>query len=122
MGRINDEFYSDIYITPDKQVFVPDSRTENGLKLITPDDFDEFYDLIDRSFKGRSSYSVTYEEYFFRVERTVSMYGVMYCMRKMPKQVPDLTSLWYPPALINYLSTLGNASGLILLGGATGSG
>ena len=34
MGRINDEFYSDIYITPDKQVFVPDPRTENGLKLV----------------------------------------------------------------------------------------
>ena len=40
MGRINDEFYSDIYITPDKQVFVPDTRTENGLRQIHPDDFD----------------------------------------------------------------------------------
>ena len=50
------------------------------------------------------------------------MYGVMFCMRKMPKKVPDLVSLGYPPALIKYLSTLGNASGLILLGGATGSG
>ena len=50
------------------------------------------------------------------------MFGEMYCMRKMPKKVPDLTSLGYPPALINYLATLGNASGLLLLGGATGSG
>ena len=122
MSRINDEFYSDIYITPDKQVFVPDKRTENGLRQIQPDDFDEFYDLLERSFTGRSSYSITYEDFFFRVERTVSMYGVLFCMRKMPKQVPDLTSLGYPPALINYLATLGNASGLILLGGATGSG
>jgi len=124
MSRINDEneFYSDIYITPDKQVFVPDKRTESGLKQINPDDFDSFFDLLERSYKGKSSYSVMYEDYFFRVERTNSMYGVMYCMRKMPKKVPDLNTLGYPPALINYLSTLGHACGLILLGGATGSG
>lgn len=122
MARINDVFYSDIYITPDRQVFVPDSRSENGLQQIQPDDFEDFYGLLERTYQGRSSYSVIYEGYFFRVERTVSMYGVMFCMRKMPKKVPDLTNLGYPLALINYLATLGNASGLILLGGATGSG
>ena len=122
MARINDVFYSDIYITPDKLVFVPDPHTENGLMQIDPEDFDPFYDLLERSFTGKSSYSIVYEGYFFRVERTMSLYGVMFCMRKMPKKVPDLTSLGYPPALIKYLSTLGGASGLILLGGATGSG
>lgn len=124
MTRINDEneFYSDIFITPEKMVFVPEKRTACGLKQIEPDDFDSFYDLLERSYKGKSSYSIIYEGYFFRVERTVSMYGVMYCMRKMPKKVPDLNSLGYPPALVNFLSTLGNACGLLLLGGATGSG
>lgn len=124
MTRINDEneFYSDIFITPDKQVFVPEKRTACGLKQIDPEDFDTFYDLLERSFKGKSSYSIIYEGYFFRVERTVSMYGVMFCMRKMPRKVPDLNSLGYPPALVNFLSTLGNACGLLLLGGATGSG
>lgn len=123
MARINDVFYSDIYVMPDKHVFVPDPKSENGLQEFYPDDFAEFYDLLEKTYDGRnSSYSVIYEGYFFRVERTVSMYGVMYCMRKMPKKVPDLTSLGYPLPLINYLSTLGNASGLILLGGATGSG
>lgn len=124
MTRINDEneFYSDIFITPDKQVFVPEKRTACGLKQIYPEDFDTFYDLLERSFKGKSSYSIIYEGYFFRVERTVSMYGVMFCMRKMPRKVPDLNSLGYPPALVNFLSTLGNACGLLLLGGATGSG
>ena len=122
MSRINDVYYSDIYITPDKQVFVPDSHTENGLTQINPDDFEEFYSLLEKTYQGKSSYSVIYEGFFFRVERTVSMYGVMFCMRKMPKKVPDLANLGYPLALINYLSTLGHASGLILLGGATGSG
>ncbi len=122
MSRINDVFYSDIYITPDKMVFVPDSNTESGLQQIHPDDFDDFYNLLRQQFKGKSSYSVIYEGFFFRVERSVTMYGEMFCMRKMPKKVPDLISLGYPPALVNYLGTLGNASGLILLGGATGSG
>ncbi|MBR1756678.1 MAG: Flp pilus assembly complex ATPase component TadA [Alphaproteobacteria bacterium] len=122
MTRINDFFYSDIYIMPDKHVFVPDMNTENGLQEFHPDDFEEFYNLLQSKYEGKSNYSVIYEGYFFRVERTVSMYGVMYCMRKMPKKVPDLTALGYPIALINYLATLGNASGLILLGGATGSG
>lgn len=124
MTRINDEneFYSDIFITPDKQVFVPEKRTACGLKQIEPEDFDSFYDLLERSYKGKSSYSIVYEGFFFRVERTVSMYGVMFCMRKMPRKVPDLNALGYPPALVNFLSTLGNACGLLLLGGATGSG
>ena len=122
MARINDVYHSDIYITPDRQMFVPDTKSEFGLVQLEPDDFEEFYILLENTYNGKSSYSVVYEGFFFRVERTVSMYGVMFCMRKMPKKVPDLVSLGYPPALIKYLSTLGNASGLILLGGATGSG
>ena len=122
MVRINDVYHSDIYITPDRQMFVPDTKSEFGLVQLEPDDFEEFYSLLENTYNGKSSYSVVYEGFFFRVERTVSMYGVMFCMRKMPKKVPDLVSLCYPPALIKYLSTLSNASGLILLGGSTGSG
>ena len=122
MTKINDIFYSDIYITPDKQVFVPDPKTESGLQLLEAEDLDDFYDLLERTYRGKSSYSIIYEGFFFRVERSNSMYGVIYCMRKMPRQVPDLNSLGYPPALITYLAGLGRASGLILLGGATGSG
>lgn len=122
MSRINDHYYSDYYITPDKQLFVPDPQTESGLVPYSAEDFDEFYSLLETSYKGRSSYSVIYEGYFFRVERTLSMYGVMYCMRKMPKSVPNITDLGYNKNLVEYLSKLGSASGLILWGGATGSG
>lgn len=122
MVRINDEYFSDIYITPERQMFVPDSHTENGLQVLEAEDFQDFFELVKKSYQGKSSYSVIYEGYFFRVERSVSMYGEFFCMRKMPKRVPDLTVLGYPESLVNYLSSLGNASGLILLGGATGSG
>ena len=122
MARLNDIYHSDVYITPAKEMFVPDHNSEFGLMQLKPDDFEEFYDLLERSYQGKTSYSVMYEGYFFRVERTVSMYGVMFCMRKMPRNVPDMSSLGYPAALVKYLISLGNASGLILLGGATGSG
>ncbi len=122
MARINDVYHSDIYITPAKEMFVPNPNSEFGLMQLKPDDFEEFYDLLERSYQGKTSYSIMYEGYFFRVERTVSMYGVMFCMRKMPKNVPDMSNLGYPAALVKYLISLGDASGLILLGGATGSG
>ena len=104
MGKINDVFYSDIFIMPDKQVYVPDPRTENGLQIIKPDDFTDFYDLLEKSYRGKSSYTMIYEGYFFRVERTNSMYGPMFCMRKMPKKVPDLMSLGYPQAQLKIRS------------------
>ena len=122
MGRINDVFYSDIYITPEKNVFVLDPKTENGLMQIFPEDFDDFFGLIESTYQGSSSYSIIYEGYFFRVERSVSIYGITFCMRKMPKKVPDLEMLGYPPTLIDYLASLGKAAGLILISGATGSG
>ena len=93
MGRINDVFYSDIYITPEKEVFVPDPKTESGLQRIEPEDFTDFFDLLEKTYRGKSSYTMIYEGFFFRVERTNSMYGPIYCMRKMPKKVPDLVSL-----------------------------
>ncbi len=122
MVRVNDTYYSDIYITPEKQMFIPDHRSEFGLIRLEPEDFDDFFQLVEKSYQGKSSYSIMYEGYFFRVERSQSMFGVMYCMRKMPKKVPDLSSLGYPPNLVKYLAGLSRASGLILLGGATGSG
>lgn len=122
MARINDYNFSDYYITPEKQLFVPDPDTEYGLKPYEAEDFAQFFKLLEDTYAGNSSYSIIYEGYFFRVERTVSMYGAVYCMRKMPKEVPDLVGLGYPPALVQYLIELGSATGLILLGGATGSG
>ena len=63
-----------------------------------------------------------YDGIFYRVERSVSIYGVQYCARKMPKQVPPFNSLGYPTELSQYLLSLSNASGLILCAGPTGAG
>lgn len=122
MVKINDIFFSDIYITPEKVAYIPDDLTENGLQIFVASDFEEFYKLVEESYEGNSSYSVLYENVFFRVERSMTVTGIQYCIRKMPKVVPDFSSLGYRKEFSNYLNSLSKASGLILWAGATGSG
>lgn len=122
MTRINDIFFSDIYITPEKIAYIPDDLTENGLQIFRPTDFDNFYQLVESSYDGNSSYSISYENTLFRVERTLTITGIQYCIRKMPQEVPDFATLGYRKELISYMTSLSKASGLILWAGATGSG
>ena len=122
MVRINDVDFSDIYITPEKVAYIPDDLTENGLQIFIASDFEEFYKLVEDSYDGNSSYSVLYENIFFRVERSMTITGVQYCIRKMPRTVPDFAALGYRRELSTYLNGLCKASGLILWAGATGSG
>ena len=122
MTRINDIFFSDIYITPEKVAYIPDDLTENGLQIFEASDFDVFYQLVESSYEGNSSYSVSYENILFRVERSMTINGIQYCIRKMPLSVPDFDKLGYRKDVMNYLSSLGHASGLILWAGSTGSG
>ncbi len=123
MVKLNEIPFSDIYVTPDKMAFISDNRTENGLQIIKPDDFEIFYDLLQRSWDGHNpSYSILYENTFYRVERTVALYGVQYCARKMPQKIPPFASLGFNHELTTYLLSLCNASGLILWSGPTGAG
>lgn len=122
MVKINDVEFSDIYITPEKVAYIPDDLTENGLQMFVASDFEEFYKLVEDSYEGNSSYSVFYENVFFRVERSMTVTGVQYCIRKMPRGVPDFNTLGYRKELATYLNGLCKASGLILWAGATGSG
>ena len=123
MVKINDVKFSDIYVTPDKKAFVPDGKTRNGLAILEAEDFEEFYKQLEDAWDGDNpSYSLLYDGIFYRIERTMSIYGPQYCGRKMPKQVPPLSTLGFIPQLTNYLTSLANASGLILWAGPTGQG
>ena len=115
--------FSDIYITPERIPYIPDGRTENGLEVLKTEDFEDFLELVEEGWDGKNpSYSVIYERVFFRVERSLTIYGVQYCARRMPTKVPPLSSLGFGNKLTNYLLSLSNASGLILCGGPTGAG
>ena len=112
MVKLNEVLFSDIYITPDKIAYILDNVTPNGLEVLEAEDFDDFFDLIEQSWDGNNpSYSVMFDEIFYRVERTVSIYGIQYCARKMPKQVPPFNSLGYPVELSQYLLSLSNEIG-----------
>lgn len=123
MTKLNSIYFSDLYITPDRTFFIPDGRTENGLNIIKPEDMDIFYTLLEESWSGENpSYSVLYENIYYRIERSVTIYGIQYCCRKMPEKVPPLGSLSFPRELTRHLLSLSNASGLILWSGPTGAG
>ena len=79
--------------------------------------------MIESSFDGNNpSYSILYDGIFYRVERTIAIYGVQYCARKMPEKVPPLMALNFPRELSQHLLTLSDKSGLILWSGPTGAG
>lgn len=123
MVNITETQFSDIYITPDKIAYIPDKRTANGLIVFEPEDFEEFYALLEATWDGKNpSYSVFYNNLFYRVERSMTIYGVQYCARKMPEKVPSLCSLGFPAELTNYLLALSQCSGLLLWSGPTGAG
>lgn len=123
MAKVNQIPFSDIYITPDRVPFINDGKTENGLAILKADDFDIFYKQLIEKWDGHNpSYSVLYENIFYRVERSISMYGAQYCARKMPEKVPEFTSLGFPSELAQMLLSLSNSAGLILWSGPTGAG
>ena len=122
MTKINDEEFSDLYITPQKEAFIWSGKTAYGLKPVTFDDYDEFLNMVEREYEDEPSYLIIYHDYNYRVERTVSLYGIQYCVRKMPRVVPDFMDLGFPPILAKHMCGLGKATGLLLVSGATGSG
>src|SRR5574344_2263174 len=115
MAKLNDILFSDIYIMPDKKAYISDGKTQNGLAELKADDYAVFAGAVEQSYNGKNpSYSVLYDGIFYRIERSVSVYGAQYCGRKMPPEIPAFNTLGFPPALCQYLLSLSNASGLIL--------
>ena len=123
MATVNQIDFSDIYITPKRTAYIPDNITPNGLRQLKADDFDYFFRLIEGAYDGNNpSYSVLYEGVYYRVERSVTLYGIQYCARKMPREVPAFSRLGFVNELRNYLLSLSNSVGLILWSGPTGAG
>ena len=123
MATVNEIEFSDIYITPDRSAYIPDNRTPNGLARLEAEDFPAFLEKVERTYDGSNpSFSVLYNKIFYRVERSMTIYGLQYCARKMPPEVPSFASLGFPPELRRYLLSLSNCAGLILWSGPTGAG
>ena len=122
MAKIEEQMFSDLYFTPERIAYVHDGETRYGLKEFIADDLPEFRDALENAYTGRSSYSLHFKSTMYRVERVTTLTGIHYSARRMPRKVPDIARLGLPEPLVNYLISLNRESGLLLWGGATGSG
>ena len=123
MATGNGTEFSGIYVIPDGTAYIWGRRTQSGLVQVEPDDYDEFLQALINTYDGHNpSYLVKFKGLHYRVERTVTLEGQQFCARKMPHTIPDMNKLGIESHLANYLKSLSNAPGLILLAGTTGSG
>ena len=122
LPKIDDIWFSDLYFTPEKIAYVHDKKSSFGLKVFEAEDLMDFYKALEEGFQGSSSYSMHFGESLYRIERIKTVTGVHYTARRMPKTVPDVYQLGMPEILVNHLTSLNKATGLILLCGPTGMG
>jgi hypothetical protein len=52
VGLINDVNFSDVYIPFDRKTFIWGGKTNAGLKLVKFDDFDEFFEELEKAYAG----------------------------------------------------------------------
>lgn len=114
--------FSDLYIDSNKDFYISDERFINSLKKIEPDDQDEFYSYVQSIPHNERSYSLTYTGTFFRIENVKSINGEIYCLRRMPLNIPSIYNLGLNSQFIKHVLELASYSGLILWSGATGTG
>lgn len=120
---VNDAKFSDLYITPDKTCYVWSGKSSSGLAIAQYTDLSEFINEVVNKYDGKnSSYSLHYSGGNYRIERTIALEGEQYCVRKMPKSIPDIERLGLPLGVYRQLLSLADKTGLILFTGATGSG
>ncbi len=122
MAMINDVDFSDLYITPDKRAYIWSGKSQYGLQETMFDDYFKFLQAVEENFKNNPSYSIIYNDYNYRIERTISLHGPQFCVRKMPRGVPAFKELGMPLPVNKHMLSLSKSSGLILVAGATGSG
>ena len=120
--RIDDVWFSDLYFTPEKIAYVHDKKSQFGLKVFEAEDLMDFHKALEEGFQGSSSYSIRYGSSLYRIERIKTVSGIHYTARRMPKDVPSVYQLGMPEILVKYLTSLNQATGLLLLCGPTGMG
>ena len=122
LPKIDDIWFSDLYFTPEKIAYVHDKKSSYGLKVFEAEDLMDFHKALEEGFQGSSSYSMHFGDSLYRIERIKTVSGIHYTARRMPKTVPDVYQLGMPEILVNHLTSLNKATGLILLCGPTGMG
>ncbi len=114
--------FADCWYTPEGIIYIRDKETKFALIPFEPEDASEFFRVLEQGYTGSSSYAIQYIGESYRVERVMTVTGVQYNCRKMPRYTPNLYKLGIPEPITKYLASLAPEAGLILFGGPTGMG
>lgn len=114
--------FADLWYTPEKIAYIRDVTTKFALIPFETDDIIDFYKALEQGYTGSSSYALKFAGESYRVERILTLTGVQYNCRKMPRTTPDIYTLGLPEPIVNYLVSLSQEAGLILFAGPTGMG
>ena len=102
---------------------MPNPNSATSLQELIADDKLKFQDAVISAYDGKNpSYAIKYEGTIYRIERSATLEGTVYCARQMPKETPNFTSLGFAPNVAEHFMNLSSKTGLILWSGATGTG
>lgn len=119
---LNSFFFADLWLTPERVTYIRDVNTKFALVPLETEDMEDFRKALEQGYTGSSSYSLKFAGEAYRVERIMTISGIQYNCRKMPKSTPDIFKLGLPEPIVRQLVGLSQESGLILIGGPTGMG
>lgn len=119
---LNSFFFADLWLTPERITYIRDVNTKFALVPLETEDMEDFRKALEQGYTGSSSYSLKFAGESYRVERIMTISGIQYNCRKMPKTTPDIFKLGLPEPIVRQLVSLSQESGLILIGGPTGMG
>ena len=119
---LNSFFFADLWLTPERITYNRDVNTKFALVPLETEDMEDFRKALEQGYTGSSSYSLKFAGESYRVERILTISGIQYNCRKMPKTTPDIFKLGLPEPIVRQLVSLSQESGLILIGGPTGMG
>lgn len=119
---LNSFFFADLWLTPERITYIRDVNTKFALVPLETEDMEDFRKALEQGYTGSSSYSLKFAGESYRVERILTISGIQYNCRKMPKTTPDIFKLGLPEPIVRQLVSLSQESGLILIGGPTGMG
>lgn len=114
--------FADLWVTPEGISYIRDSSTRYALAPFDSPDLPEFKKCLEKGYTGNSSYALQFDGCNYRIERVMTITGVQYNCRKMPRFTPNVYELGLPEMIVKQLVSLGAEAGLILLGGPTGMG
>lgn len=124
--KLKDLVFCDLYLCIDRQeAHYRKDRTSivNTLKQVPV----EYWDDLDRLRQALASsltqdFSIQFDGVTYRIARLVDIQATWFVLSRGVESIPKLETLGLNPLVVQQLQTIGRATGLVLIAGATGAG